>query len=55
MGRDYNVPKRIVFDTLMKISDQLRGPLDSLGGSPTSERGHWAFSEKADHVRPMAP
>ena len=29
-------------ETLMKISDQLA----TLGGSLTSERGHWAFSEK---------
>ena len=32
-------------ETLAKISGQLRGPLGSLGGSQTSERGHWAFSE----------
>ena len=34
-------------DTLTKISGQLRGPLASLGGSLTSERGHWAFSENS--------
>ena len=32
-------------DSLIKISDKLRGPLASLGGPLTSERGHWAFSE----------
>ena len=29
-------------ETLMKNSDQLRGPLASM-------RGHWAFSEKMKH------
>ena len=30
--------RRIVWDTLMEISDQLRGPLASLRGSLTSEK-----------------
>ena len=37
---DYEVSIKNVSDSLTKISDQLRGPLASLGGPPTSERGH---------------
>ena len=43
---DFVVRRKIVWDTLIKISDLLRGPLGLIEGSLTSERGHWAFSKK---------
>ena len=45
----YAVHRRIVWDTITEISDQLRGPLATLGGPQISTRGHWAFSENNEH------
>ena len=41
-----SLKRRILCETLTKISDQLRGPLAPLRGPTDSKKAHWAFSEK---------
>ena len=47
LGGKMEIPqeKNFVWDTLTKISGQLRGPLAPLRGPLITERAHWAFSE----------